>query len=272
MRPRSLLRPFLVVVVVGSGVVAAQEPDKSTPTPSDVTLEVNALQSLRQFKFTTNQLQKLRQWTKETAAQDRPRDSKASKEYREKLAELANALYDDNDDQIDSLNEQLDELRHAEKPSIDDGVDVTDAARKRASEAFRLLKAGQLAMYVGQIAEDVQDPFDQLMDGLEIVRRLKGAEWREKREEIADNVSHAVAGVDADKGEQVNDTVLAWLIRGRRLGEKEFDAKRGELEKEAREIVSNIRPDEVLRNRVEFALAELLSNPRLPAVLERRLK
>jgi hypothetical protein len=271
MRPRSLLRP-IVIVVLASGPVVAQEPDKPVPSPSEVSLEVNALQTLRQFKLNTSQMQKLQQWAKETAAPERSRDSKASKEFREKLGDLANALFDDNDEQIDQLNEQLDDLRQAEKPSIDDGVDVNDAARKRARDAFRLLKPGQLAIYVGQIAEDVQDPFDQLKDGLEIVRRLKGAEWREKREEIADNVSHAVAGVDADKGEQVNDAVLAWLIRGRRLGEKEFEAKRGDLEKEARDIVGNLRPDEVLRNRVEFALAELLSNPRLSAVLERRLK
>src|SRR5262249_38734043 len=120
MRPRSLLRPIVIVVLASGPVVAqvvAQEPAKPAPSPSEVSLEVNALQTLRQFKLNTSQMQKLQKWAKETAAPERVRDSKASKEFREKLGDLANALFDDNDEQIDQLNEQLDDLRQAEKPS-----------------------------------------------------------------------------------------------------------------------------------------------------------
>ena len=62
------------------------------------------------------------------------------------------------------------------------------------------------------------------------------------------------------------------LIQVRALTEDEFKAQRGEWEKAARQIIGEVSPFEVMRHQLEYALAELLSNPRLEAALELRFK
>jgi hypothetical protein len=62
------------------------------------------------------------------------------------------------------------------------------------------------------------------------------------------------------------------LIQVRALTEEEFKAQRPELEKMARAIVGDLSPLDVLRHALVQDLAELLSNPRLAAAIDARLK
>ncbi len=50
----------------------------------------------------------------------------------------------------------------------------------------------------------------------------------------------------------------------------EFKAQRDDLDKEARKVVGDVGPTDVIRHYMERALAELLSNPRLGAAVEAR--
>jgi hypothetical protein len=70
----------------------------------------------------------------------------------------------------------------------------------------------------------------------------------------------------------VSDQVVQLLIQARALKDDEFKRERRDLEKSARQIVGEVGPMQILRHAVERALAELLSNPRLPTALEARLK
>ena len=58
----------------------------------------------------------------------------------------------------------------------------------------------------------------------------------------------------------------------RALKDDEFKKERPELEKTARQIVGEVGPLDVLRHAVERSLADLLSNPRLAAAIDARLK
>jgi hypothetical protein len=254
-------------------VLSAQEPKKDAELSlNDVGLEINAYQMLRQFEFSFGQMEQLQKWAKETAQKDRPRDNKTSKEFAEKLREVHKAYVANDDERIDQLSDDMEQLRESQKPTLDDGVDITDAARKRAAEAFRSLKPRQLATYLGKVSSDAADPFDRLQGALDEVRPLKGAEWRNKRDEIADELSRLVAGLDRDKADKVNDQVVALLIRAHDLSDADFQKQRADLDAAARKIVGNVSAHDVLRNQTELSLAELLSNPRLHAALSVRLK
>src|SRR6202040_1680358 len=122
-----------------------------------------------QFNFTKTQLEKLQQMAVGTAPKDQKRKAgKASKEFREKLQALRKALISApegwsaarDDDRINKLSGELEALRDKENPVLDDHVDMTEAARKRAADALRLLRPSQLAFYVGHIADSIDDPLD----------------------------------------------------------------------------------------------------------------
>jgi hypothetical protein len=245
----------------------------AAPSAHDVYLEVQALLTLHYLKLTPEQMQALRKVARKTAGPARPRDkATVSDEYREVLTDLRNALVDANDDQrIEELEDKLDELDGREKPGLDD-VEVTAAARKRVPEVLRQLKLAQLVAYLAYVDEEVIDPLDRLLDALGSVRGLKPAEWKEKRDEVAEEVAWLVAGVDAEGADRVTDQVVALLSKARDLGDAEFKARRADLEKEARKIRGDMPPGRVLQHVVERALAEMLSNPRLGAALEARLQ
>src|SRR5438874_1642834 len=91
----------------------ADDPAKgSPPSLNDLSLEVTALQTLHEFRFTPAQLESLRKLAKETAAEATPRDDiQASTDLRLTLHSLRDALIDGDDDRIEELQERLDELR-----------------------------------------------------------------------------------------------------------------------------------------------------------------
>ena len=62
-----------------------------------------------------------------------------------------------------------------------------------------------------------------------------------------------------------------YLKKVRSLGAKDLDKQRGDLEKSARQIVSQVSPTFILHNVVEHGVAELLSNPRLTAAIDAHL-
>jgi hypothetical protein len=241
---------------------------------SDLKLEVDSLQTLYHFQFTAEQMRSLADIAPRTARQDRPRKpGKVSDEYRQQLLDLRNALIDANDDEnIDNLEDKLDELAQNEKPTLDDDIELTAAARQRVPEVLRRLKPAQLAHYLGYIEDEVLDPREHLRASLEKVRELKRDEWKEKRDEIAEEIGWLVTGVDADQSGRVSDRVVALLSKVRGLSAEEFKKQRNELDRAAEQIIGDVGPAAVLQHTVEHALAELLSNPRLGAALKARLR
>jgi hypothetical protein len=265
------------VCVYCSGLLALpgiRAEDKKTPpetSVSDLSLEVQALRTLRALKITPEQRKLLGKLSKQTAQPERERTSKASKEYRQTLRELREALAGEDDDQIEALDEKLGQLTESEKPDLDDQVDITDAARKHAAELAHQLRTQQVASYIASVAEQTVDPRDHLVDLLDEVRKLDLAEWKEQKRELSEEIAKLVAGTDAKKNEAVQEKVLDLLSRARSMKAEDYKTQRADLEKTAQEIVGDIGPTDVLRNVLEWGLAELLSNPRLEAALNARL-
>ena len=153
----------LLAAIAGSPIYSQDEKDETDL--NDLSLEVNALSTIHSLKLTDAQMQKLR-LAKETAQKPGKRTpASASKDYREKLLALRTALIEQNDERIEELNDELDELRDKENPTVDDGVDLTAAARKRAPEALKLLRVQQVKDYLEVLGDDLGDPLAELARG-----------------------------------------------------------------------------------------------------------
>jgi hypothetical protein len=250
-----------------------EPPEPETPV-HEVSLEVQALRGLYQFHLTPEQMRWLRELAKETSQPERDRGkAKASADFRRTLVSLRSAFVADEDDErIGGLEDQLDQLAESEDPQIDDAVEVTAAARRRAPEVLRRLKPTQLADFLAARAGEVYDPEDRLVESLEKVRGMDREEWKATRDTLADDLGWALAGTDAARAGRVADQAVGLLSRARGLTEDEFKARREELEKEARALSAQATAEEVLRHLAERAVAQLLSNPRLDAALRARLK
>jgi hypothetical protein len=237
-------------------------------------MEVAALQSLHQFDFTKSQLETLQKLATGTMQKSpMPNAGKVSKELRDKLVALRRALVDGKDgERISKLSDDLEALRDKEEPGLDDTVQITEAARQRVPAALRLLKPTQLAAYVADNAEDIADPADELIESLTEVRGMTAAEWQEEREEVVEEVSRIVAGLDSAKAKKIGDEVNALLLKARSLSKAQFQNQQAEFHEAARRVVGNVSMLDVLRHQIELDLATLLSNPRLPQALAARLK
>ena len=268
---------FAALVCLGLGRLAcADEPKKAAAERSldDLMREVAALQTVHYLDLTPDQLKAIRKLAGETAGKAPVRDAaKGSEEFRQALVDLRQALVEPDDlDRIDELGERVDDLRETEKIDPPPEVEYTEEARRRVPEVIRLLTPRQAATFFAANADDLQDPLQRLLEALDKVRGLAPAKWKEYREELSDTVAGLVAGLDEEKASRVKDQIIQWLIVIRSLTEDEFKSQRPELEKKARQLVGDVGPTDVLRHYLEQAVVELLSNPRLPAALDARLK
>jgi hypothetical protein len=264
----------LAVFTPSGTLLRADEPDKEALRgASDLVLEVSALRTLYYLKTTPEQARALLDVAKETAGKPQDRKPpKISKEYHQLLTDLREALAEDDEETVESLEEKLEESTITEAPELDDEVTLTESARRHAPEVLRKYKANQLATIIGAFAEETVDPLDALLAGIERVRGLGLVEWKETRDELGEQISILVAGVDQKRAEKVREDAIELLARARTLKEEEFTAQKEKLEGEARRIVGKVGPMDVLRHKVEYALARMLSNPRAEAALKARAK
>jgi hypothetical protein len=142
-----------------------------------LSMEVLALQTLETFQATPEQLKAIRKVAAETAAKPRVRKpSQVSAKYKDKLEKLRDALAKNNADEIHVLVAELGELQANEKVFIDNAVDITDPARKRAPEILKTLSARQIAIYLANFEGLLHDPVEgmyiTLEHGVQAVARL----------------------------------------------------------------------------------------------------
>jgi hypothetical protein len=248
-----------------------KDQQKDDPDLGDVNAEVTALQVVYYLQLTPAQVAALAKLAPKTAAEAPPRKViKASADFRKNLRALRDALAksEPDDDRLEELYDALDKLRTRESPEFDE-VELTDEARKHAPDLFRTLSARQIAVYVGGVA-DFPDPAERLHEALEESRKRKGNDWRNYRDDIAFEVGYLIAGLDAAAEEKVRRAVTALLNSAQRLDAKEFKKEKADLDKQAKALAARVGSLDVIRHYVQRVLAELLSNHRLGAALQRR--
>jgi hypothetical protein len=263
---------FVLVAAMALSSRAA-DPIPSEPTSlADLSLEVEALLALHQFGFSPAQRETLRKLAPETAQKSGKRREITNDPLRQALLALRAELLKDvpDDDRIGELEEKVDELKAAEA-DLDADIDITDAARRHAPELLRQLTPRQLVAYLNEHAEDIPDPLERLLEAIDKAPSLNNRDWQELCEEIVDELSRVMGGVDKKRARAVGSAVEQWLTQVRLATKgKSFERLRVGFERNARQFAAQVSPTTVLHNFTEHALAELFANPRLGAALEAR--
>jgi hypothetical protein len=264
----------IAIVLLVFPITRAEEPTQDgKATPSELALEIDVLRTLYYLKATPEQFEAILKLAKGAAAPAKKRKkSKVSAEYRRLMEEVREALAEDDEERVETLEDQLEERTITETPEIDDTVEITDSARKRAPQVLKLLRAPQAATFLGMHAEQIADPSERLREALAKVRGWKLAEWQEHREALGEEIGVLVGGVDREKFVKARDAVIDLLSRARIMKDSEHENKCVELENEAAKITGHVGPTDVLRHFLENALARMLSNPRVESALHARAK
>jgi hypothetical protein len=239
-------------------------------SPTSLSLDVAALETLYTLDLKAEQLQALQQMAAETADKRDRLAGKGPAGLGTALAALREALFERDGEKIDDLHEQADELRDDDSTKLDDDLDLTAAARRRAPDALRLLTASQVAAYVSENADDIADPLDAMLQALEETRDADQDDFEAQRNQLAADVALALAGLDVEKEKIVGDQVKAWLNQSRALNALLFKEKEAELKEAARTLVGQVDPLQVIRHYLQRDLAKLLSNPRLSDAIARQ--
>jgi len=238
-----------------------------------VSMEVLALQGLDTLQTTPEQMKALAKMTAETAAKPRPRrPSVTSDKYKKKLAALRDALVKHDADEIQVLTAELGELQATDKIFVDNMVDISEPARKRAPEVLKLLSPRQVAIYVATFESLLHDPVEGMYVTLESGAKLGPKEWNDLRDAVAQEIGDLLAGLDVNQSKKTAERVVALLDKGHKIKEADLPKSRADLEKEMRQIMGNNGPVEILRHFMERHLALLLSNPQLATAIDARLK
>jgi uncharacterized protein YfbU (UPF0304 family) len=236
-------------------------------------LEVDALEKLYHLELNAKQLPSFLKLAEKTAAKvPDTHEVQAGAEYRNVLKSLHDALLSQEGDQIRELSDKLDELQEKETISIDDEFEMTDASLLAAPQAFRLLSAAQIVAYLAALDDEVPDPVERILSALEEGAEHNDDEWKELRDETAEEVSWLVAGFNTENAARVKKAVIAFLDRGHRFQGEELNKQWPGLEKAAHQLVGNVSSLVVLQHYTERELAELLSNPRTTAALQLWIK
>ena len=85
-----------------------------------------------------------------------------------------------------------------------------------------MLTAGQVAAFLGSLAQDIVDPRQRLLKALDEVRGLSHEKWAEAREEISEEIGRLVGGLDDEQVSRVSAKVVQLLIVARSMKGSEF--------------------------------------------------
>jgi len=271
---RSTVFSLTVAAFVASVPSAVFAQKKATPAQDDarmLSLEVVALQTLHRLDLTTPQLEGLLRLSKGAAST--PAASGAQKvtpAFVKTLKALRNALAADDEDNIDTLRDKLHEIMDKDKIVLDDRVPISDTARRGAPLLVRGLTAAQVLAYVQILDEDDVDPLDMLETALERAKNADTAAWKSIRDSAAAEAAWVLAGSDEARSRPVAK-VLAALLDQQRSAPKGKNAAPA-LEKQLQQLTAQVDPLQMVRHAMERELAELLSNPCLPAAIQHTLE
>jgi hypothetical protein len=285
---------------------AAKEAAKEAPKPSApaiagprlpadlnlASMRVKALDVIYELDLSVEQLKGLRAAAAGAASTRVSAAAKGTEKLASTLHEFQGALLERKDDkQIDELRNQIADLANDDDVQLDDGVQITAAARAKAADVLKQLTASQIAAYLAAHADEVGDPVEMMIDTTNHLCAIRatsatGTDDAAGKTAAADTASDAptegadlvlntslevgelVGGLDETKAKSVAADVAKWINANSSIKAEEFTAKRKTLMEAARAIVGNIHPMRVLDNWLEHQLASLLSNPQLPEAID----
>ena len=261
----------LLCLVVGAEKPVPEPVKKSQMTArlGDLHAEVAVLQAVSALQPTEAQTKALLEVAAKTMQSAPPRRKvEVSEDYLKALTALRAALISGNAEKIESAQVAFDKLGEPED-SEPDSVEITDEARRFAPKLLKRFSARQVAFYIGGL-RDFPDPAEDTIRAMDEARKIDKKEWPALRDDVAFQVGWLIAGLDAIAEEKVREKVVALLDRAARLDKAAFEKRRPALEMEARALVGDLGPTDIVRHFMERAIAETISNHRFEAALKMR--
>jgi hypothetical protein len=272
----------LVAAVLQTQTRAAPKPARPKPpepppaapavaAPADLnelSLRLIAMETLYELDLSPAQLAALRTGAAACGQVKTRAAAKGTPKLAAAMKDLYAAMAGQDHEKVGQLREQVADLSDDEAVDLDDEVTTTDAARGRAPQVLKLLKAGQVAAYLADHADELADPAELLIDALAEIREPDADDPDGEIHDTAEMVGILVAGMDAAKAKAVSDEATAWLKAGKELAADAYAARHEALVQSAHKIAGDVPPMVVLTHWMENELAELLSNPQLTGAID----
>jgi hypothetical protein len=232
-----------------------------------IELEVDALSALVDLQLTPDQINALKDLASDTAATVDDSPAHADADYQAALKEVRNALLSHDEDRIDQAQDKLAALTEKQDPDSEPDFENTSAAKAKAPDFLKTLSVSQIAHYIAQNADDIDDPGNTLVDALHQSRTLSDDDFASFRDDTAEELGLLAGGTNPSRSSGIIQKVAHFLNRARKLSPQEYDAQKSSLEEEARKL-GEMDPIPCLRHWMEGELADLLSNPQLQTALK----
>jgi hypothetical protein len=256
---------FLIAAAVFIGAagrpVAAQTAELTDS--AKLQLEVDALSSLSDLNLTPDQLSSLKDLASDTAGTLSDTPAPITEAYTKALKTMRDAILSKNEDNIDTAEEKMGELEDKQDPDSDPDVDQSSAAKTKAETFLKMLKLSQVASYIAENGDDVQDPAQMLIDAMHQCRGMSADDFQDLRDDTAQEIGVYAAGINPSKPSGMIAKVTRFLSRVHGLSDDEYSQQQSSLEDEARKMLGTMDPVNTLRHWLEDELADLLSNPQL---------
>lgn len=255
----SRIVPSLFITLLLSGSLSA-----AAPSTGDLRLHADALSDLYDLGLNADQLKELDAIASDTAAKA-PEAAKLPDDLKAALQEWCDAMIKGDDDRAGVLADKAIELE--DKSDLDDpGVNITNAAKKKAADVVKLITAGELANFITARSDEIVSPGEALIDAFDEIRAGTDEDFNDVRDSVADEVVVFVHGNGPDNA-GTRGKVGDFLAKVRKMSEGNFKSKRKELEAEATKMFDDVGPFKVMHNWANHVFAEMLSNPELRSAI-----
>jgi hypothetical protein len=282
-RKAALVPLFFCIFGVCFGAADAfgqAKPPTPPALPADLniaSLRIHALDTLYELDMTRDQLNALRAAATNTASAQHRTAVKADATLAAAFKDFQAGLLTGKDDEaVAKLRNHVAGL--ASDVDLDDDVQPTVAAMVAAPALCHRLTASQIAAFLALHADQVDDPAEMILGVLDSTRDLRSDAAANSAAEIdlliaqtASNASYLIDGTDDAKAAPLAAQITAFLKAGTALDDNTYAAQRAAREDSVKKIVGDVDPIAVLSNWMSLQLAELLSNPELPAAISATL-
>jgi hypothetical protein len=238
-----------------------------------LSLEVAALYTLHHLDLDAGQMQELLRLSKGCAGTLKaPGQTRITPAFSKVLTALRDALLADDSDRIDSLKENLMTVMEEDKIVMEDRVSNSAAARRQSAAAVRLLRPAQVLAKLDLLDDQEVDPLDTLNAALERGKNAGPTQWKQVRDAAAADAAWLIAGNDETKADPLAKHFANILDQlHTKPAAKGPKMPRPSLDKQVQQWTTRLDAFDILRHAMQREMAELLSNPRLPHVLQQKL-
>jgi hypothetical protein len=255
-----------IFVLIGNRPLIAQS-DMETDS-AKLQLEVDALSSLSDLKLTPDQLSALKDLASDTAGTLSEKPAAISDTYKAALDDTRRALLGKDEDKIEAAEDKMGDLQDKEDPDSEPDVDQSETAKTKAETLLKRLSANQVANFVAQNADDLEDPTQLLLDAIHQCRGMSDDDFADLRDDTTEELGIYAAGINPSRPSAIAGKASRLLSRVHKLSADEYNDQQSALEDEARKLVGGLDPVNVLRHWLDDELADLLSNPELPQAID----